>query len=370
MPPILALALACAAAAAGPQQTADAPLPVMPVTRLDDRARHAALDEPRPLSLTSTRPLSVRDTLLLLFRGTPFSIVVDPAVTASFAGELKNVTLRQALESILESSGLDYALDGSILSVFPRRQQTRFFSIDHLHLTRGSVDAFTEIGAGVQAILSATGKYQIDRKAALLSVTDFAQRIGLVAAYLESAHLRLTRQVRLQAGIYEVARPDGTPIDWAALAGRAGSGIRKPLDRLGTGAAQSGAGWHVDDVGQWLQTMAEGGPVRHIAAPALLATNNEPAIVRTVDSAIPSELRLTVTAQIAADRIIQLHVAPTYVDGPFTATLDTVVRVVDGDTVLVGGLMRRHDPAAPTEVVVLLTATTVSPAMPPAGGTR
>jgi type II secretory pathway component GspD/PulD (secretin) len=232
------------------------------------------------------------------------------------------------------------------------------------------VDAFAEIGAGVQGMLSATGKYQIDRKAALLSVTDFADRIGVVAAYLESAHLRLTRQVRLQARIYEVPRPDGTPIDWAALAGVSGSGVRKVLDRPGTPPGQEPAGWLVDDVDQWLRTMAEGGPVRHIAAPAVLATNNEPATVGAVNAVGPSELRLSVTAQISADRIIQLHVAPTYVDGSFTASVDTVVRLADGETLALGGLMRRRDPAPSAEVVVLLTATTVSPAMPPAGGTR
>ena len=61
-----------------PQRSA--PLPSLPVTRLDERGA-APFDEPRALSLTFARPVSIRDVVLLLFRGTPFSVTLDPAVS-------------------------------------------------------------------------------------------------------------------------------------------------------------------------------------------------------------------------------------------------------------------------------------------------
>jgi len=345
---------------AAPQRPA--PLPTLPVTRLDDRGREGLLDEPGGVSLTFARPLPVRQVLFLLFRGTPFSVVAGPGVSGTFSGELKDVSLRQALELVLHPAAMDYDADGTIVRVFPRRPQTRFFSLDHLNLQRAGVDFFTETGGGVQAILSSTGKYHVNRKASLVQVTDFADRLDLVAAYLETAQLRANRQIRIHARILEVTRADGVPIEWPALAARPGSGVRRSADT---------AAWRVDDFDAWLRRIAEAGAVRHIGAPSLLAMNNEPAILRAEDAAAQLELRLTITPQIAADRVIQMHVSPSYIQGrrivpaagdggdQFTATVDTVVRIADGDTVVLGGLLRRRDATTLAEVVVLLTATVI-----------
>jgi type II/III secretion system protein len=340
-----------------------APMPSFPVVRLDERGREE-LDGVRALSMTFARPLPVRDVVMLLFRGTPFSVVLAPGMSGTFVGELREVTLRQALEAVLFPAGLDYDVDGTVLRVFPRRPETRFFSVDHLSLSRAAMDFFAEVGAGVQAILSATGKYHVDRKAALVQVTDFADRLDTVAAYLEAAHLRVNRQVRLQARVFEVTRADATPIEWTALAARPRSGVRR--------APTDGAGWRIDDIDAFLRAVADTGAVRHIAAPMILAMNNEPAIVRAEDAAAQAELRLTVTPQIAADGIIHLQIAPSYIGGrrvvtgsgdtggQFTASIDTVVRVADGDTVVIGGMLR-GDTTGHAELVVLLTATTVMP---------
>ncbi len=225
---ILAIGLASAAAAAEVGQAAGAPqrsrpLPPLPATRLDD-GPEAALDDVRGLSVTFSKPLPVRDVLLLLFRGTRFSLIMDAAASGSFAGELRDVTLGQALTSVLGSVGLDYEIDGSIVRIFRKTPQTRFFPLDHLHLPRNGVDAFAELAHGVHALLSAEGRQHIDRKAALVQVTDSAERLDAVAAYIETVRLRMSRQVRIQARIIEVARPDATPVDWVALAHTAGSG--------------------------------------------------------------------------------------------------------------------------------------------------
>jgi type II secretory pathway component GspD/PulD (secretin) len=357
--PVVSLDGAPGQLSATPQRPA--PLPPLPVTTLDERGLAAELDAPlRGVSLTFARPLPVRDVLMLLFRGTPFSIVLHPEAAGTFAGDLKDVTLRQALESVLFSAGLDYDANGTVLRVYPRRPQTRFFSVDHLSSPRAGTDFFAEIGGGLQAIVSGSGKYHVNRKASLVQVTDFADRLDLVAAYLEAAHLRVNRQVRIQARVLEVERADALPTDWDKVAARPGSGVR---------GVSGSAAWRVDDLDAWLRTIEQIGAVRHMGAPVLLAMNNEPAIVRADDAA--SELRLTVTPQIAADRIIHMHVAPGINDGrrvitpaggagqPFTADVDTVVRIADGDTIFISGLLRRRDTGSHAEVVVFLTVTVV-----------
>ena len=76
-------------------------LPTLPLTQLDERGPAADLDN-RTFTLTFAQPVPVRDLLLLLVRGTNLSLIPDPAIAGSFIGELKNVTVRQALD--LDSS--------------------------------------------------------------------------------------------------------------------------------------------------------------------------------------------------------------------------------------------------------------------------
>jgi type II secretory pathway component HofQ len=84
------------------------------------RAAPAGLDDPRPLSLNVTHPTPIRTVLQLLFRGTAVTAVVPDSMTGTFSGELRNVTLRQALDAVLARSGFGYALHGAVIHVVPR----------------------------------------------------------------------------------------------------------------------------------------------------------------------------------------------------------------------------------------------------------
>src|SRR4029079_9214259 len=95
-------------------QRPPAQLPPLPLTQLDERGAATDLDA-RTFTLTFAQPVPIRDLLLLLVRGTNISIVPDPSIAGSFIGELKNVTVRQALGLILRPLGLDYAIDGPVV---------------------------------------------------------------------------------------------------------------------------------------------------------------------------------------------------------------------------------------------------------------
>jgi hypothetical protein len=196
----------------GPRQAA--PGPPLPITRLDDRDRGADLDVARAVSLTFSEPLAVRDVLLMLVRGTPLSIVFDPAATGAFIGELSNLSLRQALEAVLFPTGLDYDVKGGVVRVFQRRAETRLFEVSYLDVRRAWLrrtksltgvdpaapaaeltsmaesDFFGELDAGVRALLSDSGRAHVDRNAGLVQVTDFADRLDRVGIYIEAVTLR------------------------------------------------------------------------------------------------------------------------------------------------------------------------------------
>ncbi len=171
-----------------------------------------------------------------------------------------------------------------------------------------------------------------------------------------------------------------------------------------------------------LRAIASQGSIATIASPRVLAMNNEPAVMRvgtqlvsfdtatmlaketsertSPATAVFAGLTLVVTAQIASDGIVQLSVSPTYSErtsdvkapaGGLVPVLaiteaDTVVRVQEGETVVISGLIQDRTrvrqatgvsgvfggqarETVKSELVILLTAAVVMPgATATAGG--
>jgi type II secretory pathway component GspD/PulD (secretin) len=209
--------------------------------------------------------------------------------------------------------------------------------------------------------------------------------------------------------VFDVAFAEGgaTSIDWRAVAARAGA---TPRPAAGHGAA----GLTVADIDVLKKAIAAQGVVTMIAAPQVVAMNNEPAVMRVgtevvyFDSAqdgsrqqgsgpagVLEGLTLTVIAQISGDGIVQLHVAPSYtlragVSKSAGGTLpvlrvneaDTLVRVQDGETVVLSGFLTEYEKTKPatgftalfgagqsrttvrSELVILLTPSIVTPGIP------
>jgi MSHA biogenesis protein MshL len=386
-------------------------LPPLPATTLDDRQPAANLDGPRRISLTVPHPMPLGALLLLLVNGTPFSLVDGDAVSgATFTGDLRDLTMRQAIEAVLFSRALDYDVQGTLIRVFPRRMSTRLFNVNYLNTRRSLArevrssssvaslsssvqsDLFDELEKGVQSLLSASGRMHLDRTAGLVQVTDFADRLDQVGVYVEAVQLRATRQVRIDADVFEVAFPAGGPrsIDWRAPAIRRATSPRPATDTGSSSVAST-------DIAALKTAIAEQGSVTTIASPQVVAMNNEPAIVRFGSSAASrdssptgqlDDLTLMVVAQISADRVVQMHVSPSYAtrSGPSPSSdvlsiseADTVVRVLDGETVVLSGLLSGREtsrtgsstalnqgsPAIRSELVILLTPTIVRSAGSP-----
>src|SRR5688572_4238428 len=104
-----------------------------PVTQLDDAPR-TALDGTPSVSLSIARPMPLAETLSLLVSGTPLSLVVAEDVSGTFVGELKGMTMRQALEAVLFPRSLDYDVHGNLVRVFTRRPATRLFDINYANV--------------------------------------------------------------------------------------------------------------------------------------------------------------------------------------------------------------------------------------------
>ncbi|HEX2122637.1 MAG TPA: hypothetical protein VHL59_13440, partial [Thermoanaerobaculia bacterium] len=189
-------------------------------------------------------------------------------------------------------------------------------------------------------------------------------------------------------------------IDWNAVASRIGTALRSGGSGIATAGLRGG------DLDALVDAIGQQGKVRMIAAPRTLAMNNEPAMMRAGlnevsfgDTAsgkavtVAEGLTLTVTPQIAADGLIVLNVAPAWAEktgerrsreeGALpvlrVTEADTLVRVQDGEAVVISGTLSERTEARTstglsglfgaqdrrtvhTELVVLLSASVVVPA--------
>ena len=388
------------------------PLPTgaLPVTRIDEQRRESLLDQGPPFSLSFAEPQRLRELLVLLVRGTRLSVVIDPGVEGTFVGELNHVTLRQALDAILHPLGLDYAVDGTVIHVFTVKVETRIFNIDYVVTRRTgarTVNAPTGVGGAPRAavssidetdlfeditnalkttLLSSDGRFNVDRKAGLLQVTDYPARLDRVSTYLETALLRVHRQVLIQAQVIEVLLRDPSQggVDWSRVFDAAAVGVR-PRQTVPPGAFAGTLG--VAGFQGLLAAIAAQGDVNVLSTPRVVAMNNEPAVMRVgtedvyfaqaAPQAVTEGLVLSITPQISADGVITMSISPSVTErtGQATSKLgetvpvisvretDTLVRVREGETVVMAGLLqdrststgRRERTNRKSDLVILLT---------------
>jgi hypothetical protein len=295
---LLARLVVLAFVATVPVCRVDAQVPApMPVLHVDPGTSHAGIVPATRFSMSIGTPIQVRDALLLLVRGTNFSIVLDPGVRGTFVGDLKNVTLREALAAVLLPGNLTYTMDGTVIRVSRRRTESRFFEIDFVDVRRtwqgtlqsdgGALrsiaggDPFDDIQQGIEALLSSDGRAHVDRRAGLISVNDYPEQLDRVGAYVEALSSRSLRQVRVQARL-------------------------------------------VDAVTRTT-----------VSIPEVVGMNNEPVVLRSGERG-GIAFSLTVVPQIAVDDSIQLSVSPTWTDGTARAgASDVVSRIRSGATLVV-----------------------------------
>jgi type II secretory pathway component GspD/PulD (secretin) len=330
-------------------------MPVLPLTQLDERVLAGDLDN-RTFTLTFAQPVPIKDLLLLLVRGTNLSIIPDPAIGGTFIGELKNVTVRQALGLILRPLGLDSALDGSVVRVFRREPETRIFDLNYIAAERAGAstvaaeggprtsasvtnsvraNVFEDLANGVRTLVTERAAFNVDRKAGLLQVTDFPERLDRVAIFLDAVQDRVHRQVQIDARVIEVEPTDAkaSGIDWASVAAKmSGAAVAD----LPVATRQTMNGLRVTDVTKLLGLLDEQGTVTVVASPRLMTLNNEPSIVRA------EAMSFSVTPQISGDSILTLSLTP-IVRSPAMFETDMLARVIDGETLVISGFTRDRE---------------------------
>ncbi len=111
---------------------------LLPPVQLDFPKSAQAVEPRFDLSVNSAPAGQV---FLALVSGTRYSMVLPPDLSGTLTLNLKNVTVREALESVREIYGYEFSVQGTRITVQPNSLQTKLFQVSYLATKRGGGSA-------------------------------------------------------------------------------------------------------------------------------------------------------------------------------------------------------------------------------------
>ena len=252
-----------------------------------------------------------------------------------------------------------------------------------------STDLLGDIEAALQVLKSPTGTVVYNQMAGLIFATDFRKNLDTIATYLEMVQNSVNRQVVIEARIIEVKLNDDfqAGINWSAIVGNLT--LTQAIGVPGSGFTMQASDGNYNAL---IQALNQRGTVNVLSSPTVATLNNQPAIMRvgtqdvffttttqvdprtgtivqtaTTPNTINVGVVLDVTPHISGDGIITMNIHPTITERTGQATSpdgssvpivdvresDTVVRVAEGETIVISGLISDRTLEAETRVPVL-----------------
>jgi MSHA biogenesis protein MshL len=437
----------------------DIPSPVGPQL---ERERRIEIVGPSDLFSFSLREADVKDVLRAIAQQSHYNVVVEPGVKGACTVDLKNVTLRKALDYILEPLECSYTIDEKTIYVSKVKIETKLFVLNYIAMKktgtstlRGSInlggggsggvtgttgtsgttsgttgggratevltmrsdsetDMWKDIESHIKEMLSKDGKYVMNRVASTIVVSDFPKHLKNITLYLESIEGVIQRQVMIEAKIVEVelSESQSEGVNWRLISARIGEfrfdntelvtrapsilfpitkdAIPVTTDVLGNIVGQSPSilnppffrfGVSNANFESFIELLKTQGKTKIISSPKIATLNNQRAIIKvaredvafetttTIASGSPAQtssivryvtigLMLDVMPQIDGKGNIILNVHPVLTEkvgeqvsktGDASAPVidvretDTMVRMKDGETLIIGGLIKDRE---------------------------
>ncbi len=255
------------------------------------------------------------------------------------------------------------------------------------------MDIWTEIEEGLAIMVSEEGKVVLNKLANMIMVTDFPKNLESIAEFLEMIEGSSHRQVMIEAKIIEVILDEDYKmgLDWSALHNVGGhalgnlTGGRVVSQSLAPDTSNFSFGVTSFDLTALIDAMSSQGETHILSSPKISTLNNQKAVIKAardevffdpnftitpvLGGATTSVLSsveartisigvvLDVTPQISSNGYIIMNIHPSVTElvridsfssgGSVIATApviniretDTVVRVRDGQTIIIAGMM-------------------------------
>ena len=251
------------------QALADRPTPKVPEHISAALLPPLAQALPRPAALPEQRfdlvdsNATVQQVYHAMASGSRYSILLPPTLAGTVSVNLKEVTMREALEVMREVHGFEYRIDGTRVYIQDATLQTRIFQVSYpsakrtgrsdtkvisgsitSHSTGGvggtaggnsttnnsegsqiattnDADFWKELDTALKAIVGTEGGRQVvmSQHTGTVVVRALPKEQREIESFLRSARLSIERQVMLEAKIVEVSLKEGfeSGINWAGL---------------------------------------------------------------------------------------------------------------------------------------------------------
>jgi MSHA biogenesis protein MshL len=269
-------------------------------------------------------------------------------------------------------------------------------------------DLWKGLEDNIKGILSKDGKYVVNKQVMMIYVTDYPFQLKGIESFLKAAEGVIQRQVMIEAKIVEVYLNESSRqgINWSLLQGRIGEfNFRGSQVLLNPNVVQSGTtvaagtplfrmfvgNGNIDINNTFIDLLQTYGKVEIISSPKIATLNNQRAIIKvtrqdvyfdetqTSTSGVGNTvtytpkfidvgLTLDVTPQIDGRGNIIMSIHPIVSEKTTTVSspsgnkvpvldireADTIVRAKEGETVVIGGLIKNRKSTADTGVKGLM----------------
>ena len=226
----------------------------------------------------SVNNAAASEVFMAIVSGTRFSMIVHPSIKERLSVNLKDVTVREALDTLREMYGYEYKVQGNRILIEPVTLQTRVFRVNYLLsarkgrseirvssgavsdtvgqqqageaapgmspqtstralesskiVTTSDTDIWTDLLNSVRAIIGADGGRNVivNAQSGIVVVRAMPVELRQVDEFLNAVQGVVARQVMLEAKIIEVQLKDqfATGINWAAFGDHLAAGLISP----------------------------------------------------------------------------------------------------------------------------------------------
>lgn len=376
--------------------TTSAPPVVAPIKRVDlewPQVRYERLRELFPESERFRLDVSdapLQEILDVLSTRTERTLVAEEGSAPRARARFEAVTVAEALERLLQRYRLAFSVEGPVVRIGPMPQATSIFHLAVPGSSGGEGDGETAFWISAEAaarmMMNERGEISIDPQGSLMMVRDTPTNIERVEKAIRQVVAPRRRQVMIEAVVLEVELDDQTQygIDWSfpdmVFSAFGSDAVGNFATDLGpsTGAVTS-FGIDANKVDLFLEALKSQGQLNVLSSPRLTTMNRVPAKIAITEEvpyytsefaglgndvvqSIELEFResgvtLEVIPNISGDGELILDIRPTITEvSGFTPSLSglppnpildtrevqSMVRALDGETVVVAGLIRRR----------------------------
>ena len=121
---------------------------LLPPLQIEAPKAQRASEQRFDLSVTNA---PANQVFMALVSGSRYSMLLPPDLSGNITVSLKDVTVREALESIRDLYGYDFRVQGTRITIIPNTLQTRLFQISYLASKRGGTSSTRVSSSGIAA---------------------------------------------------------------------------------------------------------------------------------------------------------------------------------------------------------------------------